>query len=57
MILTHIAIRALPDLCFGIEYRGVWGVSSFSLQITLVTHLEPRFERPGLSFCIARQSG
>jgi hypothetical protein len=51
--LSELAAGLVRDrvavLCLGIVSRRL-GVSSFSLQITLVTYLEPRFERPGLSF-------
>jgi hypothetical protein len=49
------AVRALPDLCLGIrsERLGVFFLSIFPPDIS---HLEPRFERPGLFLillCIA----
>src|SRR5262245_24491611 len=51
MILTHIAIRVLPDLCLGIV-SGRLGVFSLSIAPQTVTYLEPRFERPGLSLSL-----
>ena len=33
------------------------GLSSFSFQITLVSYLEPRFERPGLSLTLYLSAG
>ena len=47
------AIRSLPDLCFGIVSERLETQVSLGFLLWLLE----ASARPGLSFCIARQSG
>src|SRR5262249_57839713 len=57
MILTHMAIRALPDFRFGITSELRLGVKLIFPPDHSDHLLGPRFQRPGLSLTLCLSAG